>query len=170
MNKYALILLTLPMLASLAPRAESHEQAGAAFTGYRSLDAAELDNMRGGFSFTQDGARFDISFGIERVSFVNGQLAAATRINLDSLSKVTPGQASGLATLSPVQLIQNGPGNTFTLPATASPSYLTVIQNTLDNQTINNLTVINATVPALSLFRTMDMTSSVNQAVAASLR
>ena len=74
-------------------------------------------------------------------------------------------------TFNPVQVVQNGPGNSFSLPAGSNPSqFMTVIQNSLDNQTIRNATVINATVTNLGLLRALNATRLINQGIRNSLR
>ena len=47
---------------------------------------------------------------------------------------------------------------------------LTVIQNTLDKQVIQNMTVINASVTNLRLFRDMNMTSLINRQMINAIR
>lgn len=73
----------------------------------------------------------------------------------------TPGQT--------ITVIQNGAGNTFALPQSLD-SLTTVIQNTMDNQIIRNMTTINATVINQALARSMELTASLNQAIARSVR
>lgn len=65
----------------------------------------------------------------------------------------------------PIQVIQIGPGNTFTPPsATNLPSgTMAVIQNTLDNQVIRNMTIINATLASRELIRSMALNSILNR-------
>lgn len=65
----------------------------------------------------------------------------------------------------PIQVIQIGPGNTFTpSSATNLPSgTMAVIQNTLDNQVIRNMTIINATLASRELIRSMALNSILNR-------
>jgi hypothetical protein len=68
-----------------------------------------------------------------------------------------------------INLIQNGAGNSFTLPPALS-SLNTVIQNTVNDQVIRNLTVLNATLSIRSAAAAMQLGAALNQAIAASLR
>ncbi len=68
-----------------------------------------------------------------------------------------------------VNLVQNGPGNTFepaTLPQTVAA---TVIQNTLNNQSIKSLTVINTTVNSLSVLKGINAQATLSDALGNSL-
>ena len=70
---------------------------------------------------------------------------------------------NGLATA-----IQNGGGNTadgLALPSLTQHA-LTVIQNSLDNQRIQNATVINATVKNLGVYKAINLSSRISQGVA----
>lgn len=72
-------------------------------------------------------------------------------------------QSNGMA------IIQNGTGNTFQ-PGAILPSTLgTVIQNTLDNQKLQNVTFIQATVNSLNLLKSINMQNSVQEAIHNSL-
>jgi hypothetical protein len=127
-----------------------------------------LDEVRGGF-LTENGLQ--ISFGIERAVYVNGNLIATTSLNVSDLSKMSAGQASpgGLSPGS-LGLIQIGPGNTFQ-PGPLSPSSVaTVIQNTLNNQKLQNVTTISATVNSLEVLKGLNLQSSLRNAISDSLR
>lgn len=68
-----------------------------------------------------------------------------------------------------VTLVQNGAGNTFILPQSLS-SLTTVIQNTVNDQVIRNLTVLNATLSIQQAAAAMRLGAALNQAIAASVR
>lgn len=85
----------------------------------------------------------------------------------DSSASMAPQQISDLG--QTITIIQNGAGNTFVLPQSLN-SLTTVIQNTVDNQIIRNMTIINATVLNQALARSMELTASLNQAIARSIR
>jgi hypothetical protein len=118
------------------------------FDAYRQASNQELDSMRGGFEVPIDGQQILLSLGIERVTFINGELAAVTPV-------------SDLH----FQLIQNGPGNSFSPPSsvTLPPETLTLIQNSLDNQTIRNLTLINASVGFKDMVRSQTVSSALTE-------
>ena len=85
----------------------------------------------------------------------------------DSSASLMPQQINGLG--QTITIIQNGMGNTFVLPQSLN-SLTTVIQNTVDNQIIRHMTTINATVINQALARSMELTASLNQAIARSVR
>ena len=63
-----------------------------------------------------------------------------------------------------VTLIQNGAGNTVALPANVSLNSLaTIIQNTMNNQVISNITVMNATIAARALAARAQLNAIINQ-------
>lgn len=125
-----------------------------------------LDRVRGGFSV--DG--LNISFGIERAVYVNGSLVTSTSMNVTELGQVAAGR--GVTTLDPgtIALIQNGSGNSVATGSISPTTIGTVIQNTLDGQKIQNVTVINATANSLGVFRNLSLQSSLRGAVIDSLR
>ncbi len=104
--------------------------------------------MRGGYIADVGGKQLLLSLGIEHVTFINGELAT-----------VTP-----LSDL-PIQLVQNGPGNSFTTPdaATLPPETVALIQNSLDNQVIHNMTLINATLATKEMLRSQSISFSLGQ-------
>ena len=121
------------------------------------LSVEELDGQRGGF--VTDGG-MTISFGIEHMVLIDGALQVAGSLNLAQLGGTTSGS---------LNLIQSGPGNSFN--ASNLPTGIaTFIQNTLDQLTIQNLTMINATVSNLDLARIGQMVGSLNQQLVRSLR
>jgi len=71
-----------------------------------------LGELRGGFE-TPGGLA--LSFGIERVVYINGELSSTTTLNVADLGRLVGG-AAGVAPLpvgTSVAVIQNGPNNTF---------------------------------------------------------
>jgi len=106
---------------------------------------ARLATLRGGFTFKSAGHGFEVAFAIQQVSYVNGELVAQTKLNLPQ--GVSLSNLSGL--IAPTKLVQVGPGNSFAPPpGDLAPAALTVLQNSLDGQTIANATIIDATVTA----------------------
>ncbi len=69
-----------------------------------------------------------------------------------------------------IALIQNGSGNSVATGSLSPATIGTVIQNTLDGQKIQNVTVINATANSLGMFRSLNLQSSLRGAVIDSLR
>lgn len=127
-----------------------------------------LDGMRGGFT-TDSGLR--ISFGIERAVYVNGNLVTTTSLNLSELGKLSGGQGQGMS-IPPgsLTMVQNGAGNSFTLGPVSTSSLGTVIQNTLNDQKIQAVTTVNATVNSLGILKSMELQSNLRNAIVDSLR
>ncbi len=116
-----------------------------------------LDDSRGGFDTS---LRLTLSFGIERAVYLNGALVTTTSFNLPAMNGIGTGDAgavsmagsSGLP-ISSVAILQNGAGNSFTAGLSNLPQAATIIQNTLNNQSILSHTTINASANSLELLR-----------------
>ncbi|WP_293605229.1 hypothetical protein [Polaromonas sp. UBA4122] len=63
------------------------------------------------------------------------------------------------------QVVQNGPGNTVEPGAVMVP-LATYIQNTLNNQTIRNQTVIQAATNGLGILKSLNLQATISQAIA----
>lgn len=124
-----------------------------------------LDQVRGGFS---DSQGLVATFGIERATYINGNLVASGSVNIQDLRNITVAQAEQLrSVLSGFNLIQNGPGNTA--PAAGTVASGTLIQNTLSDQTIVNRTVLNATTNSLQFVRAANAQTTLRDALTAPL-
>lgn len=111
------------------------------------LSPVQLDRLRGGFH-GPDG--LVLSFGIERMVYVNGQLVTTTRIAVQGLG--TPSAA-------------------LAQPALPAMSDLgTVVQNALNDQQIKTLTIVNASANSLDVLRSWSLQLSIRDAVAGSVR
>ncbi|KVA22728.1 hypothetical protein WI42_06015 [Burkholderia ubonensis] len=129
--------------------------------GAVALSDTRLDAMRGGFDLP---GGLQVSFGISRVAFVNGNLVTTTNFDIPDVSRITAQQAQALAAANLGALIQVGPGNA------AQPGALpgltgAVIQNTLSNQHIQALTTIDTSVNTLSTFKNLNIMSTLNNAL-----
>jgi hypothetical protein len=129
----------------------------------------ELAAMRGGF-VTGDGLL--VTFGIERAIYVNGVLDTASNFTVSRIDGVSGLQqpASALAAGDAVKVIQIGPAgsNIFSpgkITTNILPGSFTVIQNSLNNQVVNNITTINASVTNMNLFRNLNLTTSISEQV-----
>lgn len=127
-----------------------------------------LDRLRGGFDV---GAGLMVSFGISRALFINGQLVTSTSFQAGDLSKLTPAQAEALGQQISLraQVVQNGPGNSVN-PGAATVPLATYVQNTRNNQTIRNQTVIEATTSGLSLVKNLNLQTTLNNAINGAVR
>ena len=108
-----------------------------------------LDTVRGGF----DVEGLEVSLGIERAVYIDGNLVTYTSVNIPNLAHVTTQQAMALASALSTINVQNGSGNTFDPSSMGGTTAATVVQNTLSNQTIRSLTTLNVAVNTLNAFR-----------------
>ena len=149
------------------------------------LDHA-LDRVRGGFVTSN----LNIAFGIERAVYINGALVTTTSLNISDVGRVTTntntnigaGAESKPVSPSTLALIQSGAGNSvaggaFSVGAAAGASMGlsanaigTVVQNTLDGQKIQNVTVINATANSLGVLRGLNLQNALRSSLIDSLR
>lgn len=133
------------LLFTLLPAGNAHAgmTAGAirGLAAARIVDDRELAGLRGGFS----SGRLEINFGIEHAVLINGVLRSHTVL-------FASGRRHGDA--GNIRIIQNGPGNTVspTLLQSTAPA-ITLIQNSLDYQIIQNLSLYNIEVRSLSAHR-----------------
>ena len=123
------------------------------------LTPEQLDTMRGGFTLPSG---LNLSFGIERAVFIDGVLMISTSINIPNVGRMTTDEATALAAATAPLLVQNGPGNVVT--AGSGHAGLT-IQNTLNDQTIRSLTTLNIGVDTLSLYKALNVQSTVQDAL-----
>jgi len=159
---------TLPAVTVAVPAPEADRKSRPSPFGSELLAVSEksLDAVRGGF--VSNG--LNISFGIERAVYINGALVTTTSLNMADLGRLTAGRGAPVLSSGSLGLIQSGSGNTVAPGTFSSGSIGTVIQNTLDGQKIQNVTVINATTNSLGLLKGMNMESSLRGAISDSLR
>lgn len=145
------------LFAGMAP-------ARAAPPGWVAVDAATLDQLRGGFTLANGLA---ISLGIERVVSINGEVVARSILQLPDLGHLNAAQAQQTSTaLSSIKLIQNGSAN-INLAAFADAALGgTVIQNTLNDQQIDSRTIITASVNSMGLLKALNFNGTVSDAIA----
>lgn len=130
------------------------------------LSEQRLDTMRGGFDTSQG---LKVSFGISRAVYVNGNLVTQTSFNIPDVGAMTAQQAQAmLASGGASTLVQNGRGNAVQ-PGALPPGAM-AIQNTLNNQQIQALTSINTSVNSLASYKVANLISSINAALAATVR
>jgi hypothetical protein len=113
-----------------------------------------LEEMRGGFELPSG---LLLSFGIERLVHVNGQLVASARLD------IAGGQVEGdPSAFNQTLLVQVGEGNRF------EPTGLggVVVQNTLDHQDIRISTRIDAQVGTLGVFQAIQHQEALQGALA----
>jgi hypothetical protein len=154
-----MIALTLLLAGALQPTAGAAQELAGLGPEWRPIDPARLDTMRGGFQTTSG---MTLSFGIERVVQVNGELIATTRVHIPDVARMTADQATELARFNEGMLIQIGPGNRFE-PAGSLQGV--VIQNSLDGQDIRAITTLNIGVDTLGAFQDMNAQAAMRDAI-----
>lgn len=126
------------------------------------VDADTLDNLRGGF---EAPGGLQMSFGIERAVIINGVLESTTYLRVDDLGRTLGSTAAGAIPLgSAVAVIQNGVNNTVGL-ALPDNTFATVVQNSLDNQHLQAVTTINATVNSGELLQGLRLHQALDEAL-----
>ena len=132
--------------------------------GLQAADDADLDSLRGGFEMPSGLA---VSFGVVRSVTVNGELVSQNRFFLPDLANISASDAK-LASdaLGQVTLVQNGVGNSVALPIQGNNLLAsTVVQNSLNNQTIQTLTEINAGANSLGILRSINTQGALRDAL-----
>lgn len=136
------------------------------------IDSATLDGIRGGFEV--EGSGFKMSFGIERAVYINGALVATTVLNVKDMQRITGGASPATIALpadaaSVLSVVQNGIGNTVATQINPNVAG-TIIQNTLDNQKIQNITTLNVSVNSLQALRANHIQSAIQSGIVGALR
>ncbi|MEW5755855.1 MAG: hypothetical protein AB1810_06080 [Pseudomonadota bacterium] len=121
-----------------------------ALHSYQPLDESELAQIRGGF-VTADG--LEISVGVERLLYVNGEIQVQRSFDLSGLGGAAVPSSNDLSTMLG-GLVQRGDGNTASeeLMAMVAAGVLNLVQNSLDNQAIQNITHLNIRVENFALY------------------
>lgn len=126
------------------------------------VPAEALEDARGGFDVP---GGLSLSLGIERVVSVNGEVLSRSNIAIPDLSSMTADQArQAQEALGSARLIQLG-GNNFAASDTGLGSGATLLQNTLNGQTIRTDTIINSTVNSMSLLKDLNFQSTIRDAL-----
>lgn len=147
-------------LVALAERALDIAVIGAP-AGWQMVAPAALEGMRGGFTTP---AGLTLSLGIDRMVSINGEVVAHTHFQIADLRNISDAEArQAHAALNTGQLVQNGAGN-FALGDTLAGGRGTVVQNTLDGQSISTHTIINSSVNSMSLLKDMNFQAGLRDA------
>lgn len=160
-SRIAWQVLVTALLALAAVGWPSHGRASEAGPpdGWTPLDPARLDAMRGGFALPSG---LVVSFGFERMAWVDGELVASLRIDIPDIARITPAQARGLERLRQVQVVQVGPGNAFDAAGGAGAGL--VLQNTLDGVHIRVSTSIDVSSNTLGLLQALNFGDALGNA------
>jgi hypothetical protein len=134
---------------------------------WKMASLAQLQTMRGGFETV---AGLTVSFGVVRTVSINGDVVNRTSFNLPDVAKISAEQARlATAAITEASVVQNGFGNQVGTSVRSQVSGGTLIQNTLNDQTIQTLTVINAGVNSLGLFKSINLQGALKDALFSSL-
>jgi len=156
-------LIVLALAAVMALWGSSSAKADEdGFGGAEIVPLQELDAARGGY---QAGKDLMFSFGVEKATYLNGVLQATSSLNL-----LQPAGAVGDMSQTPFpgQLIQIGnPGDPNVgknLSAISPDTFRGIIlQNSLDQQRITNVTKISIGLNVLGTIRENNLSSILNQ-------
>jgi len=156
----------LSVALSAPYQAASADELSDPFAHMTQVPEAELAELRGGF-VTSDG--LDIHFGVEQIVLVDGSVKTHTSLNLSTLQA---GNGNQIDQNKLVNLLQNGDRNTVSSDVTEkfAAGLMTVIQNNLDAQTIQNLTVLNIGVSNVSGFNQRALGSAIDMGITGVLR
>lgn len=125
--------------------------------GWTPLDADRLDALRGGYVLPSG---LLVSFGFERMAWVNGELVSSLHIDVPDVANITAEQAQQLARLGETQLVQVGAGNVVASGGGAG----LVLQNSLDGADIRVMTTINAGTTALGMLQAVNFGEAMGNA------
>lgn len=162
MNRHVMIAFTalcILLAGSVIPQAAHGDDGDGLGAEWAPIDPARLDAMRGGFQLPSGTM---LSFGIERVVFINGELAASTSVRVADLSRLTAEEARALGEFNQGIVIQRGDGNRFEpvrLPGGV------VIQNTLDDQRITTITRLEVDSHVLGTFQDLNAGGALQDAL-----
>jgi hypothetical protein len=151
-------IISALLLTGVSWPVPGHAQEVRLGSAWKAVAPQQLDAMRGGMELPSGML---LSFGIERAVYVNGELVATTRFTVADVSRITPGEARGLAGVQDTMVVQIGEGNTFAPAASGG----LVIQNTLDNQDIRALTTLNIAANTLGLFQDLNAAAALQDAL-----
>lgn len=128
----------------------------------------ELNSLRGGF-VTADG--LDISIGLEKAIYIDGVLHSTQTVSMDTAG-VQPEQLNA-ATLAFGSIIQSGLGNEIhasLLEAMAAHGGITIVQNTLDDQLIQQINQMDIVVSNYRNFTTPEIGNMLEHMIIQTLR
>jgi hypothetical protein len=132
---------------------------------WTALSDDHLDTLRGGFEINTG---LSVSFGFIRTISINGDVVSETRFTLPDLSHISADQAKIVsAALAGAHIVQNGAGNsvgTNNIQPPVLPA-ITVVQNSLDHQAIQSLTVVDAAVNSLGILKNMNVQNILKDAL-----
>ena len=130
-----------------------------AVTNWMPINPARLAEMRGGMQLPSG---LSLSFGIERLVYVNGELVANASLQISDVSRMTTEQAQALASINAGMVVRTGQGNHFD-PSNGAATL--VIQNSLDGQQIVAITTLDIGVDTLASYMQMNASDALHSAL-----
>ena len=167
-NMRRILFLFVVVFLAAAVRVDAGSDADG-FRGAEVVPVEELESTRGGY---KAGTDMMFSFGIEKAVYVNGVLEATSSLNLLSPN----GGAGGFPQVPfPGTLIQIGnpgdPNSGKNFSAISPDDFRGIIlQNTLDQQRIANITKISVGLNILGAYRENNLSGILNQQLFRSIR
>ncbi len=168
MNMRRILFLVVVVFLAAAVRVEAGSGVDG-FEGAEVVPVEELDSTRGGY---KAGTDMMFSFGIEKAVYVNGVLEATSSLNL-----LSPGGGVGGFSQVPfpgtlVQIGNPGDPNSGTnFSAISLDNFRGIIlQNSLDQQRIANITKISVGLNILGAYRENNLSAILNQQLFRSIR
>lgn len=161
MKAIACVLALSTVIAGWAIPASANDAARGQLPGpeWIRIDPARLAAMRGGLQLPSGLA---LSFGIERLVYVNGELVASASVRIADVARITPEQAAALDAVGEGMVVQIGEGNRID-PAGGG---VLVIQNSLPGQDIRVLTTLDVGVGTLGMLQEMNTYGALQGALA----
>lgn len=148
MKRYALSFCVMATLGALScasmARADGHSSAMRPVAGFGvpvSMD--KLAAIRGGFDL---GNGLQVSFGIQRAIYVDGNLVTYINVNIPNIANITAQQATSLAEALGTVDVQVGSGNTYT-PSSVTTVTASGVQGAV-NSALSNVSSTAATSPS----------------------
>ena len=129
---------------------------------WTAVEDATLDGARGGFQ-TANG--LNLQLGIERVISINGDVLSRTNVAIADVANMNAGQVlMAREALGSAQLIQMGVNN-FAPGDIGLASGATLIQNSLNDQTIQTHTTITSTVNSMALLKDLNFHATIRDGI-----
>lgn len=122
--------------------------------GMNPVSSQKLDQIRGGFSVQYDLGQMKLALDVNRVSFINGNLAPMEQFT----------GASG-GTLDVIQSGLNNSVSASVVDGIPMGTLGTLIQNSLNNQVIRTVNVMNMTVTSQAFAQAMSLQATTQAAL-----
>ena len=152
MRSLALLVFTLAAGPALAQD----------FIAPNAVDGATLDTVRGGFAY---GDNLLVTLGIDRIVKINGNVVEQSSLQFGDVGKLANGQTQLSGDALGTRLIQNGQVSQLAPGLAGGALGGTIIQNSLNDQMINNQTTVRASVNNAGVVQAMNFNASLNQAL-----